>query len=78
MPLPDQVFLRRGHLKTHFGLSDEEIDDLIATGILRPRVLPLPAPEKLPAWRRKRLPKTKRAVFLRSEVTAVQLATAKP
>jgi len=70
MSLPDTLYLRRGHIRAYCGLSDEEFDDLVAAGVLVPRYLPIPNAEKLPLWRRRRLPRRKRAVFLRTEVLA--------
>lgn len=81
MSLPDQIFLRRGHICTYYGLTAAEFANLVAAGIFVPRYLPVPAAEKLPLSRRRRLPKTKRALFLRAEVLAAEknnrIATAK-
>ena len=72
--LPDQIYLRRGHICAHYGLSSEEFADLVAVGVFVPRYLPLPAPDKLPLFRQRRLPKVKRAVFLRAEVISAERA----
>lgn len=72
--LPEQIFLRRGHICGHFGLAAEEFADLVAAGVFTPHYLPVPAAERLPNWRRQRLPKTKRAVYLRAEVINAEKA----
>lgn len=74
MSLPDQVYLRRGHIMAHFGLSESEFEDLVAAGVFTPYYLPVPKAEKLPAWRRRRLPAKKRAVFLRNQVITAKVA----
>lgn len=72
--LPDVIYLRRGHIMGHYGISRDEFDDLVTAGVFVPHYLPVPSAEKLPLWRRRRLPKIKRAVFLRADVLAAEKA----
>lgn len=61
--LPRKFFVRRGHIRAAFGLTEEEMTALVPE-VFRPVYLP-------PHRRGKRNVRTSRAVFVRTQVVAV-------
>lgn len=62
--LPRTFFVRRGHVRDAFGLTEEEMSALVGAGIFKPVYLPTNK-------RGKRKIKKSRAVFVRTQLIAV-------
>lgn len=64
--LPKSFFVRRGHVRAAFGLTEEEMTALVGD-VFKPRYLPTNK-------RGKRKIKTSRAVFVRAQIITVARA----
>jgi hypothetical protein len=64
--LPKTFFVRRGHVRAAFGLTEEEMTALVPS-VFKPTYLP-------PNRRGKKKIKTSRAVFVRVQIVAVARA----
>lgn len=66
--LPRSMLVMRGHIRSAFGLSEEDMRAMLSAGIFRPAPLNLPPNKRNKKAKRRTGP---RARYLRSEVMAV-------